>query len=176
MFSKNWIYYRTRLSFWDHDFYTLTLCRLQAVHIPWHFHYFLFSSQSPGFLPGAPLQKFIHVLGFCHWWSPGVRWSSDSHFLLRKGKLGLLSSEQLLEVLLSSEWINPGISSSEHVEEKGFCGLVAWSPGIYWNNKSNLYVCITNAEMFALTVYLEVLPHTVILGFSKVFVNISNVL
>lgn len=76
----------------------------------------------------------------------------------------------------AQQWIHPGVSSSEHMEEKGVCGLVAPSPGIYWNNKSNLCVYIINTDMLTHTVYLEVLLHTVILNFSKVFVNISDVL
>lgn len=62
MLSENWIYYRPRLCFSKHDFSVLTRFWLQAVHIPWHRLYFLFPSRSPGFLPGAPLQKFRPAL------------------------------------------------------------------------------------------------------------------
>lgn len=72
--------------------------------------------------------------------------------------------------------MNTNAFSSEHVEEKGVCDLVVPSPGIYWNDESNLCLCIINFEIVTHTLYVEVLLRPLILNFSKVFINISNVL
>lgn len=175
--SKNCIYYRIRICFSEHDFYNLTLHRLQGAHVPCHFYYYFFFSH---FLL-SPQLSYLRLLIR----SSDACWVSVIGDLLvwDGAQLPLYSLERKAQFAFfwvtsggfAQQWIHPGVSSSEHMEEKGVCGLVAPSPGIYWNNKSNLCVYIINADMLTHTVYLEVLPHTVILSSSKVFVNISSV-
>lgn len=62
------------------------------------------------------------------------------------------------------------------MEGKRVCDHAVPSPGIYWNDESNLCLYLVNVEIFTHNPYLEVLLYALILGFSKVFVNVSNVL
>lgn len=148
-----------RLCFSEHDFYTRTSHRLPKQCVFPNFSIIFYFLLCPLWLP-------FRSSGRC--WAPVFGLVGDGaqtpYFSFGKASL-VCFFFWTAPWSFTQQLVNTNAFNSEHVEEKGICDLVVPSPGIYWNDESNLCLYRINVEIFTRTLCLGVSLCTQILGF-----------